>query len=76
MGQFDWSTAKNQMLIEELGISFDRIVAAIEQGRVVDVFEHPNQQRLPRAVDFTQWRSINTSYFGFHLCWAKMVTGF
>ena len=47
MGQFDWSTAKNQMLIEELGISFDRIVAAIEQGRVVDVFEHPNQQRYP-----------------------------
>ena len=47
MSQFDWSTAKNQMLIEERGISFDRIVAAIEQGRVVDVFERPNQQRYP-----------------------------
>ncbi len=47
MGQFNWSTAKNQMLIGERGISFERIVAAIEHGHIVDVFEHPNQQKYP-----------------------------
>lgn len=47
MGQFNWSTAKNQMLIGERGISFERIVAAIEQGHLVDVFDHPNQQKYP-----------------------------
>ncbi len=47
MGQFDWSTAKNQMLIAERGISFERVVAAIEQGDLVDVFQHPNQRKYP-----------------------------
>ena len=47
MAQFDWSTEKNQVLIEERGISFERIVAAIEQGSVVDVVDHPNQQNYP-----------------------------
>ncbi len=47
MAQFDWSMAKNQMLIEERGISFERVVAAIEQGLLVDVVEHPNQEKYP-----------------------------
>ena len=47
MAQFDWSTAKNQVLVEERGISFERVVAAIEQGHLVDVFEHPNQEKYP-----------------------------
>ncbi len=33
------------MLIGERGISIERIVAAIEQGHLVDVFDHPNQQK-------------------------------
>ena len=47
MAQFNWSTGKNQTLIRERGISFERVVAAIEQGHLVDVFEHPNQQKYP-----------------------------
>ena len=44
---FDWSTEKNQRLIEQRGISFERIVSAIEQGGLLDVLEHPNQDRYP-----------------------------
>ena len=40
---FDWSSEKNQRLIDERGISFESVVSAIEQGGVVDVLEHPNQ---------------------------------
>ena len=44
---FDWSTEKNQQLIEQRGISFESVVSAIEQGGLVDVLEHPNQARYP-----------------------------
>lgn len=46
-GSFDWSTEKNQRLIEQRGLSFERVVSAIEQGGLVDVLEHPNQDRYP-----------------------------
>ena len=44
---FDWSTEKNQRLIEQRGISFESVVSAIEQGGLLDVLEHPNQDRYP-----------------------------
>ncbi len=44
---FDWSTEKNQWLIEQRGLSFERVVSAIEQGGLVDVLDHPNQDRYP-----------------------------
>ena len=44
---FDWSKEKNEQLIEQRGISFERIISAIDQGDLVDVLEHPNQARYP-----------------------------
>ena len=44
---FDWSTEKNQQLTEQRGVSFELVVSAIEQGGLVDVLEHPNQDRYP-----------------------------
>ena len=44
---FDWSTEKNKQLTEQRGISFEGIVSAIEQGGLLDVLEHPNQDRYP-----------------------------
>ena len=56
---FDWSTEKNRQLIEQRGISFERIVVAIEQGYLVDVLEHPNQDDYPGqlvyAVEIDQY---------------------
>ena len=42
---FEWSTEKNQQLIAERAISFERVVTAIEHGGLVDVVPHPNQER-------------------------------
>ena len=44
---FDWSTEKNQRLIEQRGISFESAVSSIEQGGLLDILEHPNQDRYP-----------------------------
>lgn len=44
---FDWSTEKNQQLNEQRGVSFEIVVAAIEQGGLKDVLEHRNQDRYP-----------------------------
>ena len=44
---FNWSAEKNRRLIEQRGISFESVVSAIEQGGLVDVLEHPNQDRYP-----------------------------
>ncbi|MDE0219846.1 MAG: toxin [Spirochaetaceae bacterium] len=44
---FDWNLDKNRQLAEQRGVSFERIISAIERGGLVDVVEHPNQGRYP-----------------------------
>ena len=44
---FNWSMEKDRQLIDQRGVSFERVVSAIEQGALVDVLEHPNQDRYP-----------------------------
>ena len=44
---FSWSPEKNQQLIAERGISFEEIVFHIEQGHVLDLVQHPNQEKYP-----------------------------
>lgn len=43
--RFDWNLEKNQALVEQRGISFERVVSAIERGGLVEVVDHPDQQR-------------------------------
>lgn len=45
MKVFDWSDQKNVRLKTERGVSFEQVVQAIEEGRVLDVLEHPNRKR-------------------------------
>ncbi len=58
-GSFDWNTEKNQWLLEARGISFERVVSAIEQGGLMDVLTHPDQDRCPGqliyVVDIQQY---------------------
>ena len=42
---FDWDQNKNQRLIEERNISFERIVVAIDSGKLVDILQHHNQKK-------------------------------
>lgn len=44
---YNWSAAKNQMLVRERGISFERIVFEISMGNEVAMVMHPNQDRYP-----------------------------
>ena len=45
MKYFSWDDEKNELLKEERQISFEDIVFYIEQGFLLDVLEHPNQEK-------------------------------
>lgn len=47
MKVFAWNLEKNAWLIAERGISFERVTARIEQGGLLDIVEHPNQDKYP-----------------------------
>ena len=48
MKTFRWNAAKNKRLQRERGVSFEEIVIAIGEGRLLDVLEHRNPSRYPR----------------------------
>lgn len=50
MSHFDWNVEKNILLKAERGISFDEIVLAIEQGHLLNVVQHPNQEQYPNQL--------------------------
>ena len=45
MRYFSWNEDKNELLKEERQISFEDVVFYIEQGFLLDVLEHPNQEK-------------------------------
>jgi hypothetical protein len=45
MSIYIFSPEKNLKLIDERTISFEEIIAAIEDGQIVDILEHPNQKK-------------------------------
>lgn len=44
---YEFPTEKNQWLLKERGISFEEIIAAIENNQILDIIEHPNQDKYP-----------------------------
>ena len=42
---YNWNAAKNHLLVQERGISFERIVFEISAGNELAVLEHPNQEK-------------------------------
>ena len=47
MKLFDWSLRKNEELKARRKISFEDIVFSISQDGLLDILEHPDQQRYP-----------------------------
>lgn len=45
MKYFSWNIEKNKKLQEERDISFEKIVFYIKKGLILDIIEHPNQER-------------------------------
>jgi uncharacterized DUF497 family protein len=45
MKYFSWNNEKNEQLKRERGISFEEVVFYIDRGQILDIVEHPNQER-------------------------------
>jgi uncharacterized DUF497 family protein len=45
---FRWSPEKNELLQANRGLSFERIVVAIESNGLLDIVDHPNKGKYPR----------------------------
>jgi len=44
---FDWDEEKNEVLKKERDISFEEVVAALWEGKGLDIILHPNKTRYP-----------------------------
>ena len=47
MKPFDWNPEKNLKLMSERGISFEDVVIAVDESRVLDSITHPDPKRYP-----------------------------
>lgn len=52
MKYIDWNIQKNELLKKERDISFEEILIAIEEGKVLDVVKHPDKNRYPNQKIF------------------------
>jgi uncharacterized DUF497 family protein len=52
MKHFLWNFEKNEQLIRELGISFERILFHIEKKDILDIVSHPNTEKYPNQRMF------------------------
>lgn len=44
---YEFSASKNQLLIKERHISFEEIVAALDNGQLLDIIKQPNSNKYP-----------------------------
>lgn len=47
MRYFEWNEEKNEQLKAEREISFEEILTAIEDDRLITITEHPNKKKHP-----------------------------
>jgi uncharacterized DUF497 family protein len=47
MNIFLWDNEKNDILKKTRGVCFEQIVLRMEKGDILDLIEHPNQERYP-----------------------------
>lgn len=52
MKYFDWDIKKNEKLRETRNISFEQIVFAIANDKLLDTLEHPNSEKYPNQKLF------------------------
>ena len=50
-----FSPEKNLVLIEERNISFEEVIAAIENGQILDIVEHPNKKKYGNQKMYVIW---------------------
>ena len=47
MNYYKWDNQKNEKLKAERGIGFEKVTLHIARGDVLDIFDHPNQEKYP-----------------------------
>jgi len=47
MSVFQWNNEKNEWLKENRGVCFEQVVILMEREEVLEVLEHPNQEKYP-----------------------------
>ena len=47
---FNWNEEKNEHLRNERGISFERVVIAIEEGHLIDIINHTNIEKYANQI--------------------------
>ena len=52
MKYYDWNDEKNNIIKETRDISFEEIVLAISNGKILDIVEHPNKEKYPNQKMF------------------------
>ncbi len=45
--KIEWNSEKNELLKGNRGVCFEDIENAINDGRVLDILPHPNQEKFP-----------------------------
>jgi uncharacterized DUF497 family protein len=48
MNVFQWDNKKNDWLKKNRGVSFEQVVILMERKDVIEIIEHPNQDRYPK----------------------------
>lgn len=52
MKHINWNAEKNQILMNERGISFEDVLFSIQQGDLLDDLSHPNSEKHPNQRMF------------------------
>lgn len=52
MKYFDWNAEKNNQLQAERDISFEDVLVAINENRLLDTLQHPNSKKYPNQKMF------------------------
>jgi len=52
MKHFSWNSDKDEQLIKERGVSFERVIYHIEREGLLDIIQHPNSLKYPNQKMF------------------------
>ncbi len=52
MRYYDWNEEKNSLLKAQRGVCFEDVVIMLNEGRLLDVLEHPNKKKYPNQRIF------------------------
>ena len=52
MKHYSWNNEKNRQLKSKRNVSFEEVVFYVERGQLLDIVEHPNQERYGGQRNF------------------------